>query len=117
MSTLYSLRCTSHTPPIVSETVGRNYSYEAVRLIARRADVLKLTELAADLEAKVWDLFDTEYANNTVQFIRQHPTCDLELWNEYGKRICIRCGEGEDDASHECPVDAPALNKAGVHEA
>ena len=106
MSTLYELRCTSHTPHIISEPVGRNYTYEARKLVARRAEVLKFAELAVALGAEVWNLFDTDYANNTVQFIREHPTCDLELWDEYGKRSCIRCGEEEGDASHECPVDA-----------
>ena len=114
MSTLYELRCTSHTPHIISETVGRNYAYEAVRLVARRAEVLKFAELAVALDAKVWDLFDTDYANNTVQFIRQHPTCDLELWDEYGERVCIRCGEGQPGPSHVCSPDAI---EAGVHEA
>lgn len=114
MSTLYELRCTSHTPHIVSDAVGRNYAHGAVELVARRTEVLKFAELAVALDAKVWDLFDTDYANNTVQFIRQHPTCDLELWDEYGERVCIRCGEGQPGPSHACSADAI---EAGVHEA
>ena len=106
MSTDYELHCTSHTPNIISDPVGRNYTYEARELVARRAEVLKFTELAVALGAEAWNLFDTEYENNAVRFIQQHPTCDLELWDEYRKRSCIRCGEEEDDASHECPIDA-----------
>ena len=114
MSTLYELRCTSHTPNIISDPVGRNYTYEARELVARRADVMRLVKLAADLGAKAWDLFDTDYENNTVQFIRQHPTCDLELWDEYGSQCCTGCGTEYVDG--HCP-DCVALNKAGVHEA
>ena len=111
MSTYIHLLCTSHTPHIRSEELGHRSSFavDVVALVHRREEVVDLQQRAQRFGADIeWSLPHTEA--RTAEFLRRHPSCDLELWDEYGNQYCMGCGK-------RLPCDCVALNKAGAHEA
>lgn len=90
MSTYFHLRCTAHTPHIRSDDIGKNCEDVIVEVHRNRDAVVRLAADAAKLNAHIDYLWDA--STNTAAFLVQHPTCNLELWDEYGHQWCLICG-------------------------
>lgn len=88
MSTHLYLRCVSHTPYLESDEVGHNTSF----LDEIREDVRDKEKLIAVLNAvEVGNPFDYDWRKSVrVRFLRDHPNCKLELWDEYGRQYDLQ---------------------------
>jgi len=90
MSTIIYLHCVSHEPRISSDEVGRNTSYLPAIRAALRERELRVASLNALVDmCDVWPQ-DVPHIN---WFLRAHPKCELEIWNEYGEQYPLE-GEG-----------------------
>lgn len=86
MSTNLHLRCVSHDPPIRSDDVGSSTGLlDMIRNVIRnRSTLVAIEALARPIGAEVG--FGTRTEDATMQFLIQHPTCDIEIWDEYGNQ-------------------------------
>ena len=87
MSTYFHLRCTAHTPYINSETIGNRCAKTVAEMYAERAKIVAVMQGARGIGADADFLLDEQ--NRTARFFTEHPSCPLELWDEYGKQWCL----------------------------
>lgn len=87
MSTDLVLMCVDHEPYIQSEDVGSNLSYlpKIRQAYFNREAVNETMRVIIEDTAMSWPDFGSSYENTLRWFLYAHPTCTLELWDEYGR--------------------------------
>lgn len=108
MSTTMYLRCVTHDPYISSDEVGHNTSYlpEIRKGLRERTATIEGMK-AAGLD--VWDLDLLQPASNQLRFMLQHPHCELEIWDEYGRQYSM------EDTVEEKPIAADTVLGRIIH--
>lgn len=90
---LYFL-CTSHeSNHIRSDEIGRNQSW--FREIREDfADRVSLTAAYDALQGDITGFFD-HYKGERISFLADHENCEIQLWDEYGRRYSLLEGNDE----------------------
>lgn len=103
MSNNYQLVCLSHEGgEQYSDEVGNNDAKPASIVMENRENIAKMAEMLGPLELRIKDVAHAHWDNymiNAIMFVADHPTCEIELHDEYGALIPF---EGQPD-----PHDGP----------
>lgn len=93
------LRCVSHEPYISSDEVGHNLSFlPEIRTAIKERDK-RVSHLNGLIEISD---FYPDGVSHINWFLRAHPKCELEIWDEYGKQYDL---EGEDEEPMPTPYE------------
>lgn len=104
MSTIMYLRCVSHDPYIESDEVGhvkadllviRNEIRGRDRIVDYMRTLLSNDDFA--------DNIGSLRQRNMWEFLYQHPHCDLEIWDEYGREYSM------EDTVDEKPISTDTV--------
>ena len=81
MSTYLYLVCLDHTPPLVSDGESGQFLCDLPQI---RADIADREHITAMPTEDVWCI-PSHLERNTAQFLRDHPTCQIGIRDEYGR--------------------------------
>lgn len=91
MSTYFYLRCLDHEPPLTASEESGQHHYDLPQI---RKDVAN-----RDVLVQAWndDVRPSEYyRSHTVAFLAAHPTCKIEIRDEYQRTYSLTGEDGDE---------------------
>lgn len=89
MSTWLYLQCAEHNPPLRAYEESGQHLYDLPQI---RADLANRDHILAAMNAGMTQ--GDYFRAHTARFIQDHPSCRIEIWDEYGRQHPL---EADDD--------------------
>lgn len=82
MSTYWYFECLDHNPPLRSEEEFTQHTGDSA--FNRAIELAQSRPVTYEWHSGIGESVDTYFEGNARQFLVKHPTCCLQIMNEYG---------------------------------